>query len=327
MPLLTRFDTPASVRDVPPGSPFYDRWSDWVAGRIADQTPGTPAGGFFDPTARNATIAGSKGLVWMGFPRDVLLPGNRDDKRAAYVDADNDPLATGRRPRQNEYFEWFAHRNGAGKITKLTFVTEFEHYYEQLWLESPAAVLDIYRAHVSPTITLAEISSGGAYDIYNDWNTKKGIVHLVQTINNLPAAIGLAIDALDAPPPARDNYEAVPGLATALTSVDPRVSYDVHMLARKGLWLSFEDPVGIYILHWDNSGITRPDGGPAPASWWKIARGSPGMVLRLEYEVPATEGFVVGDLTLAGHRIEHGGQLAEHISVGIRGIAGTLTRG
>jgi hypothetical protein len=327
MPLLTRFDTPASVRDVPATSPFYARWSDFVANLIGDQTPGSPAGGFFDPTARNATVAGTKGLVWMGFPRDVLLPGNRDDKRAAYVDADNDPGALGRRIEQNEYFEWYAHRNSAGKITKLTFVTEFEHYYEELWAVSPTAVLDLYKAHVSPAVTLASLSSGSAYNKLNDWNTKHGIMHLIQSINNLPAAVGLAEGAVSASPPTRDNYETFPGLATQTTSVDPRVSYDVHMLARKGLWLSFEDPVGIYILHWDNAGITRPDGGPAPASWWKIARGVSGMVLRLEYEVPASEGFVVGDLELAGHRIERGGQLAEHIAVGIRGIAGTLTRG
>lgn len=325
MPLLTRFDTPASLRDMPAGSPFYDNWSAFVAGLIADQTPGTPAGGFFDPTARNAVIAGSKTLVWMGFPRNVLLPGNRDDHAAAHADADLSPSTRGP---QNEYFEWFAHRDAAGKIRRLTFVTEFEHYYDELWAVSKPAVVNLYRTHVDPAVTQADLeSSGGGYNRTNVWNTTRGIMHLIQGINNLPAAVGLARDGVSASPPTRDNYEAFPALATQPTSVDPRVSYDVHMLARKGLFVTFADPVGIYILHWDNSGITQPDGRPAPASWWRIERGVPGMALRVVYEVPASESFVVGDLTLGGQPIEHGGQLAEHIAVGIRGLAGTITRG
>jgi hypothetical protein len=325
MALLPRFDTPASLRDMPAGSPFYDHWSDYVAGLIADQTPGTPAGGFFDPTQRNAAIAGDKTLVWMGFPRDLLLPGNSDDRPAAHAAADLSPATRGN---QNEYFEWYAHHDASGKIRKLTFVTEFEHYYERLWEISKAAVVGLYHAHVSPAVTQADLETiGGLYNKYNAWNTTDGIMHLIQGINNLPAAVGLARDGVDASPPTRDNYEARPALATARTSVDPRVSYDVHMLARKNLWVTFGDPVGIYILHWDNSGITRPDGRPAPANWWRIARGSAGMVLRLEYEVPAGEGFVVGDMTLGGQPITRGGQLAEHITVGIRGIAGMLSRG
>ena len=106
------------------------------------------------------------------------------------------------------------------------------------------------------------------------------------------------------------------------TSVDPRVAYDVHMLMRKGLFVTFREPIGIYIVGWDNSGITKPDGRPAPAGWWKIRRGQKGMVLRLDYEVPKNLGFVVGDLKLGGHQIEYGGQLAEQITVGLAGIAG-----
>ena len=42
MPLLTRFDTPAALRDFPLGSAFYDRWSekvDELMGR--DRFPGS----------------------------------------------------------------------------------------------------------------------------------------------------------------------------------------------------------------------------------------------------------------------------------------------
>jgi len=49
----------------------------------------------------------------------------------------------------------------------------------------------------------------------------------------------------------------------------------------------------------------------------------PGMVLRLEYQVPAGLGFAVGDLRIGGHPIEYGGQVAEHITVSTSATAGT----
>jgi hypothetical protein len=50
------------------------------------------------------------------------------------------------------------------------------------------------------------------------------------------------------------------------------------------------------------------------------------MAVRLEYEVPASEGFVVGDIRIGGRPIEFGGQLAEHVTVMAAGIAGVRTR-
>ncbi len=41
------------------------------------------------------------------------------------------------------------------------------------------------------------------------------------------------------------------------------------------------------IAGWENSGITHRDGSVA-GNYWRIVRGVPGMVLRLEYEVPAS---------------------------------------
>ncbi len=323
MPLLPSFDTPASLRDVTAGSPFYSNWSNYIKGLMNDATPGDNGGAFYDPTATNVNVAGEKALVWMGFPRDVFLPANRDDKPAAFAIGDSD--VTGRSP-QNEYFEWRVDKNAKGKITKVTFVTEFRQYFLELWAVDRTAVVNIYRNLVSPAVQEADLHIGGAYDIFNDWNTTKGIVHYIQNINTLPAAIGLCQGAVTSPAPNQNNYEARPGLAGAPTSVDPRVSYDVHMLVRKGLYVTLRNPVGFYIADWNNSGIAKPDGRPAPASWWKIKRGKPGMVLRLEYEVPPGRGFVVGDLKLGGRRIEYGGQLAEQITVVIHGTAGTIGR-
>ena len=46
------------------------------------------------------------------------------------------------------------------------------------------------------------------------------------------------------------------------------------------------------------------------------------MALRVEYEVPKSEGFAVSDLTLGGRPIRFGGQLAEQVTVAINGEAG-----
>jgi len=319
MALLPMFDTPASLRDAPPGA-FYTNWSNYIAGRLVDLNPGDNGGAFYDPTHTDVNIVAEKRLTWIGFPRDVLLPGNRDNKPAAYAAADAD---VARRSPQNEYFEWYVKRNRAGKITKLTFVTETPEYYHKLWDIDPAIVVGLYQTLVDPAVVQADLQgAGGAYDQFNRWNTVDGIVHYIQNINTLDAALGLAQGARNCPPPFNDNFEARPGLATQPTAVDPRVSFDVHMLVRKGLYVTFREPIGLYIVDWNDSGFTKPNGTPT-GNYWTIVRGSPGQVLRLEYEVPPGLGFVVGDIRIGGHRIEYGGQVAEHITVSAGGTAGT----
>src|SRR5262245_44850445 len=112
MALLPQFDTPASLRDAPAGSPFYAAWSNFIAAGLPAVRPGDNAGGFYDPTETDVNVAATKTLTWIGFPRDVLLPGNRDNKLAAYSAADADIAL---RDPQNEYFEWYVKRNNAGK--------------------------------------------------------------------------------------------------------------------------------------------------------------------------------------------------------------------
>jgi hypothetical protein len=320
MPLLTRFDTPAFLTDAPAGSAFYEQWSRYLSSLIGGTTAGTNGGAFYDPTVTDVTVAGEKQLVWMGFPRDQILPANRDNKTAAYISADSVPNT---RNFQNEYFEWRVDRDKKNRITKLTFVTETPEYYEQLWAFDRSLVVNLYRTLVNPAVTEADLRSGAAYNKFNRWNTTDGIVHYIQNINTLGAAVGLSKGSVTVAAPYRDNYEAEPGASTAFTSVDPRVAFDINMLSRKGLYVSYQNPPGLYITGWDDSGFTKPNGSPA-GNYWRIVRGRPGMVLRLEYEVPAAEGFVVGDMKIGGRPIEYGGQAAEHITVTIGGIAGTI---
>ena len=43
MPLLARYDTPASLRDMPAGSPFYDNWHNHIATQLNASTPAPTA--------------------------------------------------------------------------------------------------------------------------------------------------------------------------------------------------------------------------------------------------------------------------------------------
>jgi hypothetical protein len=323
MALVTRFDTPASVHDLPANSAFYDDWHRFLAGRLnTTAASGTATGEFYDASEVNVNVLAERSLVWMAFPRQVLV-AHRDDRRAAFVKADGD---VAQRDPQNEYCEWHVTRNAEDKITKVVFVTESPEYWEHLWAADRSRVVSLYQTLVDPAVTEADLRIGGpgsGYDKFNRFNTTNGIVHLIQSINTLSAALGLAQGSIHTGA-ARDNYETPP--PSLRTSVDPRVICDIGSLARTGLSLTLREPIGLYITGYDDTGWTKPDGSPVD-DYWRIVRGSPGQILRLHYEVPVGAGFVVGDLLIGGRRVEWGGQIAEHVTCTVAGMAGTRGRG
>jgi len=323
MTVLTRFDTPASVRDMPDGSAFYLNWHNFLSGLIAETTPGPGGiGEFYNPSLVDVDPLGERALNWMALPRRILMP-NRDDRCEAFTLTEDRDL-------QDEYCEWRVTRNSEGKITKIVFVTEAPEYWEELWRVNRARVVELYCDLTGdPTVTEADLHDGsGAYQRRNPWNEtaavtgKDTIVHLIQNINTLYAAVSLA-EGSASTALANDNYEVL-GLAN--TSVDPRVALDVGTLVRKGLSVTLRDPIGLYIADWDDAGWTKPNGKPV-GDYWEIVRGRPGEVLRLKYEVPAKEGFVVGDIRIGGRPVEYGSQVAEHLTVTIVGTAGKRVSG
>jgi hypothetical protein len=323
--LVTRFDTPASVRDLPAGSPFYQNWHDFLEALLTDTTPGAggATGEFYDASKVDVNVLAERSLVWMAFPREVLVK-HRDDRRAAFVEADLDAVTLLNRAPQNEYCEWHVTRNATGKITKVVFVTEPPEYWERLWAVHPPTVVNLYQTLVDPAVSQADLTVPGTgnYNKRNVFNTTNGIVHLIQQINTLRDAILLSQGSVNVHG-ARDNYEATP--PTLKTSVDPRVKFDIGALARTGLSLTLRDPIGLYITGYDDTGWTKPNGSPVD-DYWRIVRGRPGQILRLEYAVPPGSGFVVGDIRIGGRRIEWGGQIAEHVTCTVAGVAGTRAR-
>ena len=327
MALITRFDTPASLRDLPADSVLYDKWHDFLLLSIPASTlGGGNVGEFYNASVIDVNVAGERSLVWMAFPRSVLMP-NRDDRDEAFAQGEN-------RDVQNEYCEWRVSRNADNKITKVEFVTESPEYWEKLWEVDRARVVELYQELVGDlSVTESDLHDGtGRYLGRNRWNnatpsadgsfTAGGIVHLIQNINTLTLALDIA-QRISGSDEVNDNYEKV-GLSN--TSVDPRVDLDVNALVRKSLSITLRDPIALYIAAWDDTGWTKPNGKPV-GNYWRIVRGRPGQVLRLEYEVPAKEGFVVGDIRIGGRPIQWGGQIAEHVTVTIVGTAGTRASG
>ena len=77
------------------------------------------------------------------------------------------------------------------------------------------------------------------------------------------------------------------------------------------------------MIDWDDTGWEEPDGTPV-GDYWRVIRGAPGAALRVEYEVPAAEGYAVGDIRIGGRPITTGGQLAEHVVMSAHGVAGRI---
>lgn len=333
MALLARFDTPGGLRDFPVGSAFYDQWHTFVDGQLGPTpSPGSagpepspiamPVGEFYNPHLLNVNPVGQRVLVWMGFPRGLLI-ANRDQRRRAFELGDT--RSATERTTQVEYLEWRVTPE-RDKIKKVTFVTETPEYWQRMFDFDRNRVLQLYRELVNPAITMADITNAdSSYNPVNAWNTSKGIVHYIVTspANTLGAAIGLAKGSvrLTGARHVRDNYELPAGVASAVTSADPRVGIDVNTLARKSLSVTGREAIGLYMVAWDDTGWTKPDGSPV-GNYWKIVRGKRGAALRLEYEVPAAEGFFVSDIRIGGRPIKYGGHLAEHVTVMFGGLAG-----
>jgi hypothetical protein len=316
MPLVARFDTPGSLRDAPPGSAFYDHWHRRVARLLKDATPAN-GGEFVDPSVVRLTPVGEPTYAWTGFPRPHLVVNHRDDREAAFK-AGEDRLA------QHEYLEWHVTRDARGRITKVTFTTETPEYWEALAETEPDILLALYRELVSPDVRAADLFQGGRYVRDNVFNHARGIVHYVMKINGIAPLINAEQDS-----PIRgrvaDNYDALPlrfAKGTPLyTAADARFSLDIGVLQRQGLSLTVREPLGLYMIDFDDTGFTRPDGRPV-GDYWRVVRGRAGAALRVEYAVPASEGFVVADIRIGGRPIRYGGQLAEHITVMAGGVAG-----
>jgi hypothetical protein len=129
---------------------------------------------------------------------------------------------------QDEYCEWFAHRDGDGHIVRLTFTCEGPEYWQFLAggtraffdADDPRSeivdgdiglVAELYAQHVDPSVQPDDLvwpfdvaffsaaqnswslfATQGTYNPFNRWNTTDGAMHLTHPANTLGAEVNLA---------------------------------------------------------------------------------------------------------------------------------------
>src|SRR5687767_2044403 len=81
--------------------------------------------------ARDATKVRVAEVSWLAFPRAAEASAEQIDSR--------------RFQHQDEYVEWRTERGDGGRVTRVTFTTEFSEYYEALAGRDPDALLDEVR--------------------------------------------------------------------------------------------------------------------------------------------------------------------------------------
>ena len=255
---------------------------------------------------------------------------------------------------QDEYCEWHADRDAAGKLVSLIFTAEPPDYWLALARISPDKVVDLYQKLVSPEVRKEQlffqapvaalgidrngkigwqvVADKDSYNPLNVWTTSKGIMHLTHPANTLGAEVNLAkdaskvrdCDALPPPTPAEPSAE-VRRIACARygginRSSDPLIGLGVGDTVNGSLKLSLTDPVGLYIASCDLASLKGPQGQVVIGAM-TVLRGQddanePRMV-RVRVEVPAGTGFALGDCTLANRPLSRGGQLARLITMAL----------
>jgi hypothetical protein len=313
MPTLARFSTPARLPDANPVA-----WSDRVARMLAPYVDGhLPQ--FYDPTKKN-TPAGTPEpmLSWAAFP--AALRATTPSQLERWKQADRD------RNLQDEYCEWTVARNPARKITRVTFTTEVPEYWEHLFETAPEQLLKLYRKLVDPGVKPSDLrNADGSYKRDNRWNASRPgrLVHLMQPSNTLGAAIDLVANAtvlrVKNGQPVTNQQELVrcAGLGNPLRNSDPQIASAVNVAAGGGSEITLADPLGLHLGRPLTAGMVTPDGADA-ARFWKIERGNEEHTLRARFEVPASRGYVVGDIEIGGRPIEFGGQVADRVQVWVK---------
>lgn len=268
------------------------------------------------------------------------------------------PLAATYYRPQDEYCEWHVTRQGDGKITKVTFVSEPPEYWQALFGDrlldlngkpfefdgDPNLVLDLYREllgtnevklddlvcqydYVNDDNNIMYPKHG--YNPYNVWNTQRGAVHLTHPANSITAEIQLAADATILR--ARDGRLVTDPSDLIICSnyggtnrnSDPTIGASVNELAALGMRLTLRNPVGLYMHHIDLTPFQTPDKEMITADYFTVLRGDAdhNLIERAVFTVPPGHDFTVSDLTVSGVPLQFGSQIAEHITVQLVAIA------
>jgi len=242
------------------------------------------------------------------------------------------------RRQQDEYCEWFTHRDAQGTVTRVDFTCEGPEYWEHLATQDAGLCTRLYQEHVSPEVQpqdllwshdVAILNNGqwryyaraGDYNGLNKWNTTHGAMHLTHPANTLGAEINLAADAtvLRRAADGKRLDEAIPliccaGYGGPTRSSDPSIGLGVNRAVAGGKKVALANPIGLYIAQLASEAFTDLDGNPVDC--WTPTRGAAEkkMVLRATFTPPANQPVLV-----AGSALTYGGQIADHIQMVLYG--------
>ena len=259
-------------------------------------------------------------MSWAAFP--AALRAAIPSQLERWKRADRD------RGLQDEYCEWSVMRNAARKITRVTFTTEVPEYWEHLFETAPDAGAQALPQARRPGGEAERPAQrpDGSYRRENRWNTSKPgrLVHLTQREQHArrrdrsrrarDGAAGQERQAGHQPAGARASAPASATRCATATRRSPPRSTSPPARAARSRWRtrSGSTSAGRSRPAW-----SRPDGADA-ARFWKIERGNEEHTLRARFEVPASRGYVVGDIELGGRPIEFGGQVADRVQVWVK---------
>lgn len=247
---------------------------------------------------------------------------------------------------QDEYCEWAVTKNSAGQITRIDFTCENPEYWNSLWMIDPLRVLELYRStlnkkqiqledlylHDKSGKAVIDPSTGRpAYNPLNKWNfgtvsdsNAGGAMHLTATPNTLQTEIGEAAGATSQRSSGNTNFNKLiccDQTGQPHRNSDPNIGGSVNQIVGAGNAVTLANPPGLYIQLPNFSKYATPDGTDA-ASFWTIVRGQeqltvdgnalPGnFILHAVYEVPASKGYTVSDITIDGAPIQWAGQIVQ----------------
>lgn len=324
--VMNRFDPPGFLDDMNDAqknewSQIISAWLDRARAGTPNQNDG-PRNQFFNPLTNPPENDQQVAVIaWNAFPRQVRSSSISDKQRWRRADADRNV--------QDEYCEWSVTRDPVSrKITRVTFTCEGPEYWQVLAAMNPNKVLELYRQFISPSIKHEDLFENGEYNPFNSFNngTTRGAMHLIQSANSLRAEIELGAAATIRR--IRNGTELTGAQELIECSrygesgrnSDPFIGEQVNNLARQRADITINNPVGLYLHEFNPVGWTTPDG-KDPREFWKFVRGKDNHFVRAVFEVPAHLGYTVGDIKIAGRKIEFGAQIVDFITIKLEGLA------
>jgi hypothetical protein len=245
-------------------------------------------------------------------------------RQKALVAADSPDIAPGKgRFVQDEYLEWFIHRDANGEITAIDFTCEGPEYWDFLSRKlSKDEFVQLYKIANPAAKAQSLFNASGKYNPRNEFNTTKGIMHLIHPANTLGAEVDIVAQAtMHRNKPQVVNCRRchdVSQIGDGRRKSDPAIASNANQLALDGRAITIADPVGLYIKSLDTTGWVTPDGSD-PQGLFKITRGTPGV--RARFEVPGNK-FKISQVKIGSEPITFAGQVAEHILMQVTAVVG-----